>query len=218
MYWIKYNWDNLLNLGHTLDSIYLTSILVVQCLKISLHDDDKEMQYGNKRTRPAYHNVPDHYNDVKWAWWRLKSPASWLFTQSSIQAQIKENIKVPRHWPLCGEFTLIGEFPAQRASNAEIVSNWWRHHVICTHHRLHINKGNEVPAPLGRICNRWQNINTQPPRTYSKGNIWQQWARGILRFDDDDKMNYKYIFPSPKLEWDSWTHAIPYIAKREPEN
>ena len=22
-----------------------------------------------------------------------------------IQAQIKENIKVPRHWPLCGEFT-----------------------------------------------------------------------------------------------------------------
>ena len=22
-----------------------------------------------------------------------------------IQAQIKENMKVPRHWPLCGEFT-----------------------------------------------------------------------------------------------------------------
>ena len=22
-----------------------------------------------------------------------------------IQAQIKENIKAPRHWPLCGEFT-----------------------------------------------------------------------------------------------------------------
>ena len=25
--------------------------------------------------------------------------------QSFIQAQIKENIKAPRHWPLCGEFT-----------------------------------------------------------------------------------------------------------------
>ena len=25
----------------------------------------------------------------------------------------------------------IGEFPAQRASNAENVSIWWRHHVIC---------------------------------------------------------------------------------------
>ena len=38
------------------------------------------------------------------------------------QAQIKENIKAPRHWPLSGEFTGTGEFPAQRASNAENVS------------------------------------------------------------------------------------------------
>ena len=37
-----------------------------------------------------------------------------------IQAQIKENIKAPRHWPLCGEFTETGEFPAQRASYAEM--------------------------------------------------------------------------------------------------
>ena len=37
--------------------------------------------------------------------------------------QIKENIKAPRHWPLCGDFS------AQMASNAENVSIWWRHHV-----------------------------------------------------------------------------------------
>ena len=30
---------------------------------------------------------------------------------------------------LCGEFTGTGEFPAQRASYAENVSIWWRHHV-----------------------------------------------------------------------------------------
>ena len=39
------------------------------------------------------------------SWWarrRLKSPASRLFTQPFIRAQIKENIKAPRHWPLCG--------------------------------------------------------------------------------------------------------------------
>ena len=35
---------------------------------------------------------------------RLKSPALRLFTQLSIQAQIKENIKALRHWSLCGEF------------------------------------------------------------------------------------------------------------------
>ena len=64
----------------------------------------------------------------QWPRWRLKSPASRLFTQPFIQTQIKENIKAPRHWPLCGEFTGTGEFPAQRASYAENVSIWWRHH------------------------------------------------------------------------------------------
>ena len=39
-----------------------------------------------------------------------------------------EKIEAPRHWPLCGEFTGTGEFPTQRASYAENVSIWWRHH------------------------------------------------------------------------------------------
>ena len=41
----------------------------------------------------------------QWTRWRLKSPASPMFTQPLIRAQIKENIKAPRHWPLCGRFT-----------------------------------------------------------------------------------------------------------------
>ena len=45
-----------------------------------------------------------------------------------IQAQIRENIKAPCPWPLCGEFT--GEFPTQMASNVENISIWWRHHEI----------------------------------------------------------------------------------------
>ena len=35
-----------------------------------------------------------------------QTPASRVFTQSFIQAQIKEKIKAPRHWPLCGEVTV----------------------------------------------------------------------------------------------------------------
>ena len=58
----------------------------------------------------------------------LKSLASRLFTQPFIQAQIKENIKALRHWPLCGNSTLTGDFLAQKSSNAENVSIWWRHH------------------------------------------------------------------------------------------
>ena len=49
-----------------------------------------------------------------------------LFAQPFFLAQIKENTKAPRHWPLWG---VTGEFPAQRASNAEIVSIWLRHHA-----------------------------------------------------------------------------------------
>ena len=40
-----------------------------------------------------------------WAWWRVKSPPSRLFTQPFIQAQIKESTKASRLWPLWGELT-----------------------------------------------------------------------------------------------------------------
>ena len=54
---------------------------------------------------------------------------SLMIVYSTVYAQIKENIKAPRHWPLCAENSLVtGEFPAQMASNAENVSTWWRHH------------------------------------------------------------------------------------------
>ena len=43
---------------------------------------------------------------------------------------IKENIKAPRHCLFGGELTGTGEFPAQRASNAENGSIWWRRHVF----------------------------------------------------------------------------------------
>ena len=46
------------------------------------------------------------------------------------RAQIRENIKAPRHWPLCGDSPVTGEFFAQKASYAENVSIWWRHHEV----------------------------------------------------------------------------------------
>ena len=53
-----------------------------------------------------------------------------MFTQSFIQAQIKENNKL-RVTGLCtGNSPETGEFPAQRSSYAENVSIWWRHDVL----------------------------------------------------------------------------------------
>ena len=65
----------------------------------------------------------------QWVGWRLKSPASRLFTQPFIRAQIKENIKAHVTGLCAGNSTGTGEFPAQMVSNAETVSIWWRHHV-----------------------------------------------------------------------------------------
>ena len=59
----------------------------------------------------------------------MKSRISSLaITRPFIQLGIKENIKAPRHWPLCGEFTGDRWIPHTKASNAENVSIWWRHH------------------------------------------------------------------------------------------
>ena len=44
----------------------------------------------------------------EWARMRLKSPASRLFTQAFIRAQIKGNIKAPRHWPTWGRQASCG--------------------------------------------------------------------------------------------------------------
>ena len=84
-----------------------------------------------------------------WSRWRLKSPASRLFAQPSVQAQIKKNIK-PRHWPLCGNSPVTGEFPAQRASSAENAHIWWRHHGLVNQHCMRarakgIHRANEMP-------------------------------------------------------------------------
>ena len=62
--------------------------------------------------------------------------ASPLFTQPCIQAQIKKNIKAPRHWLCAGNSPVTGEFPAQMALNAENVSIWWRNHGIQSGVRL----------------------------------------------------------------------------------
>ena len=62
-----------------------------------------------------------HYSDGIMGAMGLKSPASRLFTQPCIQAQIKENIKAPRNWLCAGNSPVAGEFPVHIASNAEFV-------------------------------------------------------------------------------------------------
>ena len=84
------------------------------------------------------------------SWWSMVAShitGISIVTQPFIQVHIKENIEAPHNWPLWREFTsdrwipltkgqlrspATGGFPPQRASNAENVSIWWRHHAVPT--------------------------------------------------------------------------------------
>ena len=46
-----------------------------------------------------------HYGNAKMSAIVSQVTGSRVFTQPVVQAQIKENIKVPRHWHLWGKFT-----------------------------------------------------------------------------------------------------------------
>ena len=92
------------------------------------------MQHVDKTSRTLI-KLSNHFIKVMswWARWRLKSPASRLFAEPFIQAQIKENIKAPRHRPLWGEYEgnppVTGGFRSQRASNTENVSIWYQNQL-----------------------------------------------------------------------------------------
>ena len=67
------------------------------------------IQSAKKRINiPGKCQVGSHLNITmtsQWVRWCLKPLASRWIAQPFVQAQIKENIKALRHWPLCGEFT-----------------------------------------------------------------------------------------------------------------
>ena len=72
------------------------------------HDlQPKHIQVSEHRTGHSRHHAVTfkHYSDVIMSAVAFKSMASRLLVQPFGQAQIKENIKAPRHWPLWGEFT-----------------------------------------------------------------------------------------------------------------
>ena len=78
--------------------------LVIQQAEVLLNFFGECTHSWNRRCWYIHHN--SYAQPLQWRHnGRLKTPASPLFTQPFIQAQIKENIKAPRHWPLCGEFT-----------------------------------------------------------------------------------------------------------------
>ena len=104
----------------------------------------------------------NHNGDVMMGAMISQIPASRLFTQPLIQAQIKENTQAPRHWPLSGEFTGDRWIPRINGQNTENVSIWWRHRDYNPHRTMgytHFSAPNVIHTPKGLELNRrWQMV------------------------------------------------------------
>ena len=120
-----------------------------------------------------------HYSDVIMGVMASQITGVWMVYSTVCSGADKKNIEAPRHWPLLGEFTgKAGEFPAQRGSNAENVSNWWRHHATSYLFSLQTTV-HPVPAPSRR--RRHQNIT---PTTAIKSPLGY-WQRRVSHSDLD---------------------------------
>ena len=88
-----------------------------------------------------------HYNDII-----MSATASQITSLAIVYSSVYSGADLRKHrssayvTALCeGNLPVTGEFPAQRASNAENVSIWWHHHVlICA---IDDDKSNEIFLP-----------------------------------------------------------------------
>ena len=97
--------------------------------------------------------------------------------QSFIQTQIKENIKAPRHWPLCGEFTGDRWIPRTngqlRGKCFHLMTSSW---IART--------GPVLPQPLRRRPSFRVSPSSFPParfRSSSKLLLWKLWDKNEMQ-------------------------------------
>ena len=72
----------------------------------------------------------DHYNDVTMSAMASQITCVLMICSAVCSSADKKISKRPFNGLCAGNSPVTGEFPAQRASNAENVSIWWRHHVL----------------------------------------------------------------------------------------
>ena len=90
------------------------ALLLLLCLLFYTRDRQIRLTKGLCAHCPTCLIGPDQVRHfitmtLSWSRWRVKSPTSRLFTQPFIRAQIKENIKAPRHCPCAGNSPGTGE-------------------------------------------------------------------------------------------------------------
>ena len=82
------------------------TILLIQETTASAANDYGSRRYLSRQLQCWLFQSDQHCENLWLAgFYDVETVPSRLFTQPFIRAQIKVNIKAPRHWPLCGKFT-----------------------------------------------------------------------------------------------------------------
>ena len=109
----------------------------------------------------------------------------------------KKTSKLSVTWLYAGNSPVTGEFPAQRPSNAENVSIWWRHHAMVVNHFPRNISGSVRVNPLSAVYLTVREITKSSgtfSATYISSNIiW------LLQL-------YDRIQLKPNYTWINWNH------------
>ena len=99
-----------------------------------------------------------HHNGRDMAYLIISLTIVYSFVYSDVD---QRKHQVPSHWPLCGKFTGDRWISAQRASNAENVCIWWRHHGRWSRHSYDTS---EFPAQMAG--------NAENVSIWWRNNVW----------------------------------------------
>ena len=83
--------------------------------------------------RRATWKLRNHYNDVIMRMMASQNTSLAIVSSTVYSGADKKKSKLPVTGLCEGNSPVTGEFPVRRASNAENVSIWWRHHAYCCH-------------------------------------------------------------------------------------
>ena len=99
--------------------------------KCWLHDAHIDPPYNSQRIHLNWQEGAIHYSDII-----MSTTASQITSLTIVYSTVYSGADQRKHQKFCvtnlcaGNSPITGEFPAHKASNAENVSIWWRHHVM----------------------------------------------------------------------------------------
>ena len=111
-------------------TLHLIPIKITACYDCWVLCQKQVSRAGTNNCAP---NILWHYGDVINSLIASQIPSLTIVYSTVNSDADQRKHQSSRHWLCVGNSPMTAEFPAQRASNAENISIWWRHHDMQLH-------------------------------------------------------------------------------------